>query len=556
MQEYLKQKQKVNNPNKPIGNIILENLKYPVEKEIIEKIINGEPIINVITEEYGRAIRLLNKTVKTANSIKDIFRVMILPFSVRPITNDPFDSRNLIKIYESETKRKFDPRSERLIIIDPHTEQRMKVDPFFMPTLIQQSLPETDFIISHDGKSEDINKPILSFKELSITYITISNHKIDVDTVYNFILPPPTEEELRESFENLIAIFKERDPEINLTEHEKARVINEAKGLNLTQAERAMTSLLRFLSIEKKLDISRITKYKEQELLKAGLELVKPIDINQVGGLANLKEYLYKIQKTFEAIRDEEKIENLKEIPKPKGLLLTGVPGAGKSLTAKALGSLLNMQIVRLDTSKIFSKYVGESEQNFQRMLKTIESMSPIILFVDEIEKAFSSGHEVSNRIMGMFLTWLQEQEGLVYTVATANKVNLLPVELLRAGRWDALFYFDLPTKEERYEIARIYLNKYFESYPEDILGFIVDHTENYTGSEIEQIVKELAMETITNKSSLMFEKIKLILNKIRPMAETLKEELEAIRELEKRGFFKANMEIKEKEMINKSGVI
>jgi SpoVK/Ycf46/Vps4 family AAA+-type ATPase len=512
-----------------IGNEILRKLKYRIEKDIIERIINGEPIINIITEEHGRSVRLIKRIIEEANKIQDIFRVFVVPFNIRPINGEPFSTSNLIEVYKSETKKTFNPQKEKLIIIDTNADQRLKVDPYFLPALIHQSLPNIE--INTQSQS------LLPFSSLSITYITISNQKFDVDTIFNYILPPPTEEELKESLEISYNLFKEKDPSVNLTEQEKKKIIHEAKGLYLFQAERAFSSLLRTLSMEKVLDISKITEYKKQELLKAGLELVKPIDINQVGGLHNLKEYLYKIQKTFEKIRTEEQVPGIKEIPKPKGLLLTGVPGAGKSLTAKALGSLLNMQIVRLDTSKIFSKYVGETEQNFQRMLKTIEAMSPIILFIDEIEKALSSGHEVSNRILGMFLTWLQEQEGLVYTVATANKVNLLPVELLRAGRWDALFYFDLPTEEERYEIAKIHLDKYFESYSKEILQEIVESTENYTGSEIEQIIKEYAIEKINHEDT----NIKEITNRVKPMAETLKEELEAIRELEKRGFIKAN---------------
>ena len=540
--------QENNQVKKPVGNIILENLKYKVEKEIIEKIINGEPVINIITEEYGRSIRLLNNIIKTANKIQDIFRVLVLPFNVRPIEYETFDGRNLIKIYSAETKKKFNPTAEKLIIIDPHAEQRMKVDPSFLPSIIHQSLPTTSFLAQTE---EENTRP--TFKELSISYIIISNHKLEIDTIYNYLLPPPSQEEISESLENYYKIFKERDPSISLTENTKKKIIHEVKGLNLSQAERAITSFLRYLSIDKKPNFSIITEYKKQQLISAGLELVKPVDIKQVGGLHNLKEYLYKIQKTYKSIMIEEKIENLKEIPKPKGVLLTGVPGAGKSLTAKALGSLLDMQIVRLDTSKIFSKYVGESEQNFQRMLKTIEAMSPVVLFIDEIEKVMLSGHEVSTRILGMFLSWLQDQEGLVYTVATANKIHLLPVELLRTGRWDALFYFDLPTKEERYEIAKIHTNKYFQSFPEELIDFIAEKTENYTGSEIEQVVKEIAIEKINRNIQFSENQIYQIINKIKPMSETLREELEAIRELEKRGFIKANAKKTKEETLSYS---
>ncbi len=511
-----------------IGNTIVKQLSG-IEKEIIQHIVNSVPLINIISDEPKRIVNILLETeekirrISTESIGRQIIKLAILPFNLY-VGNETYSPSQIISIYKRNGKN-FDPSQEKLIVLDIHAKTRMQIDNSFIPILIENATTPID----------EKGPPYLAN---SITYITVSDSPIENDAIVNIYLPSPTEEEIRKVLQEQINLFKKIDPELLITKEEEIKIIQESRGLKLQQIETIFKSLLRNKTITKKTDITIIQKTKETQLKKVGLEPIKPIQIETVGGLYNLKEYLYTVQKIFTI---KEKPQNIKEIPTPKGILLTGVPGTGKSLTAKALGSLLEIPIVKINMSNILSKYVGESENNFMKILKTAEELSPIILFIDEIEKTFSGEHEVSQRLLGLFLNWLQDNTGKVYTVATANKIQKLPPELTRAGRWDKLFYFDFPTYEERYEIAKIHFTKYIQNIEDDKIKYLAEITEEYTGSEIEQIIKEITIKLIQSNEILSYQLIEKTKDQIKPMSKTRKEELIQITELEKRGFIKAN---------------
>ncbi len=513
-----------------IGNIIIEETKG-LEREIIEKVINSVPLINLISDEPKRIVNLLIETEEkirkktTEITGKQIIKLVILPFNLYSTNEDTYSPNQIIAQYK-KTGKTFDPSNEKLIVIDIHAKTRMEVDHSFLPKLIENATTPIE-----PGKGPP-------YLENSITYITISEQPIENDAVFNIFIPPPTEEEIRQLLEEQIKLFQKINPELNLTEEEKYRIVQELRGLKLQQIEIVLKSLLREKSISGITNFEIVKKAKETQLRKVGLEPVNPVSIENIGGLYNLKDYLKTVEEIFKL---KEKPKNIKEIPSLKGILLTGVPGTGKSLTAKALGSILQIPIVKLNMSNILSKWIGESEANFTRILKTIETLSPVILLIDEIEKTFTGEHEVSQRLLGTFLNWLQENNGKVYVVATANKIQRLPVELTRTGRWDKLFYFDFPTYEERYEIAKIHLNKYLENVEEKYIKYLAEITEEYTGSEIEQIAKEIAIEKIKTKEEISFQMIDRIKETVKPISKTRKEELHSITELEERGFIKAN---------------
>ncbi|MCS4527072.1 AAA family ATPase [Clostridium botulinum] len=208
-------------------------------------------------------------------------------------------------------------------------------------------------------------------------------------------------------------------------------------------------------------DIEVVLEEKCQVIKKTGiLEFMKSdLKMEDVGGLENLKRWISKRNKSW---LDSAQKYNL---PAPKGVLITGVPGCGKSLTAKAISAMWQLPLLRLDMGKIFSGVVGSSEENMRKAIKTAEAVSPSILWIDEIEKGFggasSSGDSgTSMRIFGTFLTWMQEKIKPVFVVATANNISNLPSELLRKGRFDEIFFVDLPTKNERKDIFRLHLKK------------------------------------------------------------------------------------------------
>ena len=255
-----------------------------------------------------------------------------------------------------------------------------------------------------------------------------------------------------------------------------------------------------------------VLKEKEQLIKKSGiLEIINnSSDFKKIGGLENLKRWLEDKKVIYEDIFGAKEFG----VAIPKGILIAGMPGCGKSLAAKATANLFNVPLVRLDIGSLLGMYIGESEANMRKALSLSEAFSPCVLWIDELEKAFAGisagikgeGSEVVTRLFGQFLTWMQEKENAVFIVATANDINSLPPELLRKGRFDELFFVDLPTERERRDIFKIK----FESKKKDISQIDFDklakETDGYSGSDIEDIVntaiEKKYIETKRNESS------------------------------------------------------
>ena len=245
-----------------------------------------------------------------------------------------------------------------------------------------------------------------------------------------------------------------------------------------------------------------VLKEKEQLIKKSGiLEIIKnSSDFKKIGGLEKLKRWLEDKKVIYEDIYGAKEFG----VAIPKGILIAGMPGCGKSLAAKATANLFNVPLVRLDIGSLLGSYIGESEANMRKALTLSESFSPCVLWLDELEKAFagisagskSEGSEVVTRLFGQFLTWMQEKENAVFIVATANDINSLPPELLRKGRFDELFFVDLPNKKEREDIFKIKFESKNTSSKErkwDLseISFekLAEMTDGCSGSDIEDIV-------------------------------------------------------------------
>lgn len=214
--------------------------------------------------------------------------------------------------------------------------------------------------------------------------------------------------------------------------------------------------------------------------------------INDIGGLENLKQWLRRKAKVIKNIQSAEKYG----VDMPKGVLIAGVPGCGKSLSAKAVASLFEVPIIRLDMGKLMGKYLGESEANLRKAINLAEAISPCVLWVDELEKAFagigdSGGHEVTTRLFGSFLTWMQEKTSTAFVVATANDITKLPPELLRKGRFDEIFYDGLPNAKERKKIFEIHIKKRHQDISKVDIQKLVSMTDGYSGADIEGVVKD-----------------------------------------------------------------
>lgn len=238
--------------------------------------------------------------------------------------------------------------------------------------------------------------------------------------------------------------------------------------------------------------IRSIHEQKRQIIMKTNiLEMINVKEkISDIGGLNNLKQWLERKARVFKDIDRAMEFG----VDMPKGVLIAGIPGCGKSLAAKATSALFEVPLLKLDMGKIMGKYLGESETNMRKAIKLAEAISPCVLWVDELEKGFAgvdgSGHEVTMRLFGTFLTWLQEKQTPVFVVATANDISKMPPELLRKGRFDDIFYVDLPDDRERESIFKIHIARRRESDVNKIeYSKLVNKTAGFSGADIEGVV-------------------------------------------------------------------
>ena len=350
--------------------------------------------------------------------------------------------------------------------------------------------------------------------------------------------PLPSVEEIKKKLNLMLAQNKKVKTD-NLSEEDKDKLCKAALGLTLQEAENAFALAM---VNDGKIDVSDlkiIMNEKMQVIKKTGiLEFVQSdLSIDDIGGLDNLKSWLKK--------RNNSWSENAKKycLPAPKGVLITGVPGCGKSLTAKAMSAIWQLPLLRLDLSKIFSGLVGSSEENMRRAISTAEAVSPSILWVDEIEKGLSGVNSsndsgVSSRIFGQFLTWMQEKEAPVFVIATANNINNLPPELLRKGRFDEIFFVDIPTLRERAEIFKLHLSKRLKNEAvaksinlcDELYFKLAEMTEGFIGAEIEQVVISALYEAFFENRELLVQDLEKTIHNTVPLSTTQKEQILALR--------------------------
>ena len=304
--------------------------------------------------------------------------------------------------------------------------------------------------------------------------------------VVKLALPFPTMEELQHLARNLA---DNQNPPLQVTDEEVRAAAEAARGLTLVEAEGALAAAYATCG---NYDVPTILQMKKQMICEGGiLEYIPPkTTAVEVGGLEN---YMSWARKRLAAFSPEAQKFGL---PYPHGVLLLGIPGCGKSLTAKAMATLWGKPLLKLDVGKLFGSLVGDTEANTRRALEMAEAMSPAILWLDEIEKGLSgiqsSGRTdsgVTSRMFGTILTWMQEKKEPVFVVATANNIASLPSELLRKGRFDEIFFVDLPDLEERESIFEIQIRKYKRNPADFDLKALAKKSANYTGAEIEEAV-------------------------------------------------------------------
>lgn len=307
-------------------------------------------------------------------------------------------------------------------------------------------------------------------------------------------LPYPELTELMDELEYILYPYEEDD----IPKDFKIKISSYAKGLTLKHASRIF-SLLIASGEEKSNWINIIASNKQTIMKKSGaLEYFPPRSLpSKLGGLKILKKKLDLYQNAFDAEAREFGVEY------PKGIALIGIPGTGKSLTAKYIAKRWKMPLLRLDMGAIFGGIVGESERNMREAIKMAEAVAPCILWIDEIEKVTQTkglDAGTSSRVFATFLTWMQEKTRPVFVLATANDVKYIPPELLRKGRFDETFFLDIPLPREREEIFKIHLKKRKKNPRDFKIKKLVKITEGFVGAEIEQIIKEVLLIAYSEK--------------------------------------------------------
>jgi SpoVK/Ycf46/Vps4 family AAA+-type ATPase len=488
------------------------------------------PLLYISTWEEERVIDLINQVVSDASQIKTPRKVFLWSITEGihcegGFTNDDH-TKTPLGILEA-IKDISDPAV--FILKDYHV--------FFGDG---KNLPDVQVIrrvrdIISDLKTSANPKNIIF---VSPTLILPVELKADV-TVVDFDLP---------KFEDILNILNEMIESnkdigkitIDLNNEEAEKLAKAALGLTLQEAENAFA---RAMADDGVLDIGdlEIVLEEKQQIIKKNqiLEFINSdLDMNDVGGLENLKRWLEKRNKSW---LNEAKRYCL---PSPKGVLITGVPGCGKSLVSKAISAMWRLPLLRLDMGRIFGTFIGQSEENMRNAIRTAEALAPSILWIDEIEKGFSgtdsSGDSgTSARVFGTFLTWMQEKTAPVFVIATANNIHTLPPEMLRKGRFDEIFFVDLPTNKERTDIFKVHLSKrlinkevvgQFE-INQATLEHLAELTEGLVGAEIEHTVISALFEAFSENRSISIEDLENAIQNTIPLSVTQVEQIHAIRE-------------------------
>lgn len=345
--------------------------------------------------------------------------------------------------------------------------------------------------------------------------------------------PYPSKPELKRSLQAIVKDVPVQFPAaVKSAQTREEDLLNAVTGLTLTEAENAFAKTL---VKNKDFHIPTILDEKKQLIRKNGiLECRDPrFNFDQIGGLNALKQWLRLRKEGF----SEEAMQFGLECP--KGLLIVGVPGTGKSMTCDALASYYEMPLLRLDIGAIFSSLVGESEQNMRNVIKIAEAVAPVILWVDEVEKAIGGVQSsnqtdsgVTNRVFGTMLTWMQEKTAPVFVVCTANNVTDIPPEFMRAGRLDEIFFVDLPSPEQRYEVIECLLLRKKRNPDEFEINKVVEISENYSPAEMEKGINNALFTAFADgRREPVTEDVVLELGKFQPLYNSRREEIEAMRE-------------------------
>jgi ATP-dependent 26S proteasome regulatory subunit len=452
------------------------------------------PIIYINTIEEDRVEYVIRKNIKT-NLKRSIYSWDFVDGYTNNPNNQGFGKRNPLQALE--LVEKLNPETPAIFLLKDFNR-------FLNDLSISRKLRNLSRILKLQPKTI-----IIIGSEL-----TIPRELQDLITVLQFQLP--TEEEIIKELQRLTQSLQ-IDVDIKLFEN----LTRSCQGLSLERIRRVLSKIIATYKTINENSISILLSEKKQIISQT--EILEYWSVNEkfdgLGGLNNLKEWLKKRQTAFssQAINYG--------LPIPRGLLLIGIQGTGKSLTAKAIANDWKLPLLKLDVGKLFGGIVGESESRLRQMISVSEAISPCILWIDEIDKAFSNSESrgdsgTSNRVLGTFISWLSEKTKAVFVIATANSIDSLPLEIIRKGRFDEVFFLDLPQKSEREEIFQIHLKQFRPNTWENFnYSELAQLTEYFSGAEIRQTIIEAMYQAFYEKREFTTNDIRNAINELIPLA-------------------------------------
>lgn len=471
------------------------------------------PFIAINTIERARSLELLNEVSKDLS----------LMFFVHTLSKG---------VYELGSGKVINEDKSVYGAIDFMSEQMKRRQNL---TLV---LTETPDISSENADSRQMLDLVTLAEESGGMIIVLTN-----DPVWNQLqrlgmmlkLDTPNEDEMEVIIKKYIDDYR-NEIKIDWDDNDIAEAAALLTGVTRIEAQNVIAALIANKEITKA-DLDEVRSCKDRLFCDiSGLEKVE-VDPNvaNVGGLEGLRKWIEEKKLLYSPEKRDEM--RLRGLAPPRGILLVGVPGCGKSLSAKSIALKWKFPLYRLDFATVQGSYVGQSEQQLKDALTTAESVAPCILWIDEIEKGLSGAGSkndggVSTRMVGQFLFWLQECKKQVFVVATANDVSLLPSELLRRGRFDELFFVDLPTTAERKEIIALYSKKYLKlEMSESLIDKVVEISDGFTGADLESSIRDIAYRVLAaDNFTLNDESIITAFNNVVPLSQTAPEKIEAIR--------------------------
>ncbi|OUS68185.1 hypothetical protein B5G52_20235 [Pseudoalteromonas sp. A601] len=362
-----------------------------------------------------------------------------------------------------------------------------------------------------------------------------------VDLLVQYHCPPLASSQVETIFDSLL-----QEHSINASTKVKRSLVSIFSGMERDTMLRIFETLLnKYAKSFPSQAVERALALKKKSLSRSGLlELVdSSVCIDQIGGLQQLKSWLRNKKHIIDNLAHAQRLG----ISAPKGVLLAGMPGCGKSMSAKAAASLFNVPLFRLDIGSLMGKFVGESEANMKAALKIAEQASPCVLWVDELEKAFSGingsggSAEITTRLFGYFLTWMQEKPGAVFVMATANDITSIPPELLRRGRFDEIFYVDLPSDSERKQIFEVKIRALKIEWSKINFAELAKATSGFSGADIECVINDALEDLFRNdKRDLTQDVLKKHISLVTPISLVLEDKIKIYQELFKNFRLKA----------------